>query len=311
MPRAQEQGFAPSGEQVELRRGEQRATIVELGGGLRSYSAAGRQLLDGYARGERCTSARGQILVPWPNRLRDGRYEWAGVTHQLALSEPSRGNAIHGLARWVNWLVAERSESHVVMAYTLHPQDGYPFGLHVEVRYELDDLGLSVQTSAENLGDSACPYGAGAHPYLTVAEGSIEGWVLQAPGAVWMQTDKRAIPIGLSSVQGTEFDFRSPRLIGSTKLDTGYGELNRDADGLARVRLQTEDGLSRLIFWQDETYPYLMLFTGDTLPEQSRRRTGLAVEPMTCAPNAFQSRAGLITLQPGEAFTSRWGLQPG
>ncbi len=303
---------APSGDQFELRHGEQRVVVVEVGGGLRTYTLAGQEVLDGYAEDQMCPSARGEVLIPWPNRLRDGTYEFDGDRLQVALSEPGKHNAIHGLVRWVNWNATEHSESHVAMAQTLSAQDGYPFSLALRIDYRLDVDGLTVETTATNLGGSDCPYGAGAHPYLTVGTDSIDRCMLKSPGAVRMLTDEQAIPTSSEPVTGTEYDFRARRPIGSTQLDTGYGEPDRDPDGRARVVLQApgEDG-RRVTLWMDERYPYLMLFTGDSLPDRARRRRALGVEPMTCAPNAFQSGEGLHRLKPGESFTGTWGIQPG
>ena len=78
-------------------------------------------------------------------------------------------------------------------------------------------------------------------------------------------------------------------------------------DGLARVTLREPRGTA-LVLWVDESYGYLQLFTGDPLPDVARR--SLAVEPMTCPPNAFRSGEGLIRLEPGERFVGRWGIQP-
>lgn len=303
-------GFTPSGEQVEIRHGDQRAVIVEVGGGLRSYVAGERQLLDGYDRDERCSGGRGQVLIPWPNRLRDGWYEFAGQRNQLALTEPAEHNAIHGLVRWVNWTVAERSDARTVMAHTLYPQAGWPFALGLRIEYSLGDDGLSVTTTATNLGPARCPYGAGSHPYLTLGTDRIDSLVLQAPGRSYLSADDQGIPMQTLPVQDTAFDFLAPRELGATRLDTGYCDLARDPDGLARVRLATFDGGRRATLWLDQAYPYLMLFTGDSLPETERRRGGLGVEPMTCAPNALQSGDGLIELEPGESSSGRWGISP-
>ncbi|HEY1688945.1 MAG TPA: aldose 1-epimerase family protein [Solirubrobacteraceae bacterium] len=304
----------PSGRQLELTHGEQRAVVVEVGGGLREYELAGQAVLDGYAESERCRSGRGQILLPWPNRLRDGRYEWAGERQQLPLSEAARGNAIHGLVRWANWTVAERSQAHATMAYVLHPQDGYPFMLDLRVAYSLGEDGLTVQTTATNVGAEACPYGVGAHPYLTVGAETIDDCVLRAPAGRRLLADERAIPVGSEAVDGTEYDFRTPRRIGAQQLDTAFADLQRDPDGLARVTLasvtsETAQLPRSLTLWLDGAYSHLMLFTGDTLPDTNRRRRSLAVEPMTCAPNAFQSGDGLRRLEPGESFTSHWGIE--
>jgi aldose 1-epimerase len=302
--------FTPSGEQIEIRHGDQRVVIVEVGGGLRSYIAAGHELLDGYDSGERCTGGRGQVLIPWPNRLRDGWYEFAGRRNQLALSEPPRHNAIHGLVRWVNWTVADRADDRVVMALVLHPQAGWPFALDLRIEYTLGDDGLTVTTTATNVGADRCPYGAGAHPYLRLGTETIDALVLHAPGRRYLRTDDQGIPIRSEVVQDTPFDFLSPRELGATELDTGYCDLTRDPDGRARVRLATSDGARRVSLWLDHVYPYLMLFTGDSLPETDRRRRGLGVEPMTCAPNALQSGDGLRVLEPGESLTGRWGISP-
>ena len=302
--------FAPSGEQVQLYYDDQRAVAVEVGGALRSYIASGRELLDGYELTERCTGARGQSLIPWPNRLRDGCYEFAGERYQLSLSEPANHNAIHGLVRWANWTVADRSEHRAVMAHVLHPQDGWPFALDLRIEYVLGDGGLTVNTTATNLGPGACPYGAGAHPYLALDTDKIDLLVLQAPGQRYLRNDDRAIPIGEEPVDGTRFDFLSPRQIGATELDTGYTDLRRDRDGVARVHLSTPGGERRVTLWQDETYPFLMLFTGDSLRQPERRRRGLGVEPMTCAPNAMRSGDGLRKLGPGESLTTGWGISP-
>ena len=304
-----ESPVAPSGEQIELRRADQRVVVVEVGGGLRAYTVDGRELLDGYDEAEMCPSARGQVLIPWPNRLRSGSYEFGGEGLQLPLSEPAKGNAIHGLVRWASWKVAEREQDTVAMVHVLYPQDGYPFALALRVEYRLESDGLVVETTATNVGDASCPYGAGFHPYLTAGTTTIDECTLQSPGATWMPTDNQAIPTSSQPVDGTDYDFRAPRPVGTTQLDTGYGQLARDSDGRARVTLQSPAGAG-VTLWMDEHYEYLMLFTGDSLPNAARRRRGLGVEPMTCAPNAFQSGQGLLALEPGEPFTSAWGSQP-
>jgi aldose 1-epimerase len=299
----------PTGDQHEISHGDQRAVVVEVGGGLRVYEAAGGARLDGYEAHEMCSGGRGQPLMPWPNRVRDGRYEFDGSSHQLALSEPEAHNAIHGLVRWANWTVAQRNRDRVVMEHILHPQPGWPGTLHLQIEYALGAGGLVVSTTAANVGSVDCPFGAGAHPYLTLGTESIDSLTLQAPGRRYLEADQRGIPTGVRDVSGTPLDFLAPRELGEDRLDTAYTDLVRDDDGLARVLIVTVDGTRRTTLWMDEAYPFLMLFTGDTLSAPARRR-GLAVEPMSCAPNALQSGDGLVRLEPGARHTARWGISP-
>jgi aldose 1-epimerase len=298
--------IAPSGEQIEIVAGDQQATVVEVGGGLRSYCVGSRNLVDGYGADEMSSSGRGQSLTPWPNRLQDGSYEFDGRRHQLPLNEPQRHNAIHGLVRWATWTARVREAHRVVMEHLLYPQPGYPFSLRLSIEYALSDSGLRVRTTATNVGVAPCPYGSGNHPYLTLGTATIDALILRAPGRTVLRSDERGLPIGAEAVKDTQYDFRQPRRVGSTTLDHAFTDLERDDDGLAHVRLQDPDQGTEVSLWVDESYPYLMLFTGDPLPDVRRR--SLAVEPMTCPPNAFRTGDALIRLEPGSSFTSTWGI---
>jgi aldose 1-epimerase len=296
----------PSGEQFEIAFGDHRAVAVEVGGGLRTYSVDRRDVVAGYGVDEMASGGRGQMLIPWPNRLQDGSYEFQGRRHQLPLTEPEHANAIHGLVRWAAWHVREREPHRVKLGHVLHPQPGYPFSLELEIEYELSERGLTVRTTATNVGAAACPYGSGAHPYLTLGTKSVDDIALSVPGRTALRSDDRGIPVGTVAVEGTELDYRAAQRIGQAKLDNGYTDLERDDAGLARVVAEGPDGSGRTL-WVDEGYPYVMVFTGD-IPALERR--GLAVEPMTCPPNAFRTSEALVTLGPGESHTASWGLAP-
>jgi aldose 1-epimerase len=297
-------GVAPSGEQFELVHGEQRAVVVEVGGGLRSYQRGDVDVLDGFAPEERADGGRGQVLIPWPNRLRDGRYEWDGETCQLPLSEPELDNAIHGLVRWRNWSVLDRAPSRLTIGLQLFPMPGYPFALALALDYELGEGGLSVRASAENLGSGACPYGLGFHPYLTVGP-TVDTARLTLPASRVLSLDERQLPVASQPVVGTPLDFREPRTIGAQALDTCFADLTRERDGFARVILA--DGPRSLTLWMGEAFNYVMVYSGDTLAP-TRRRQGLAVEPMSCPPDAFRSGEGLIRLEPGQKHVAEWGI---
>jgi aldose 1-epimerase len=301
----------PTGRQIEISSGDQRATVVELGAALRTYSVGSRERIEGYARDEMCSGSRGQVLMPWPNRIASGQYEFRGASHQLALNEPAKNNAIHGLVRYSNWEVTSVGPDRVVMALVLYPQPGYPFLLHLEVTYRLDATGLHVLAVATNAGVDACPYGAGFHPYLRLDPERIDSLELALPASTYYRSDDCSIPIGRETVAGTEFDFRTPRVIGATRMDTAFTDLARAADGRATVTLRDPATGDAVSLWCDESYGYLMVFTGDALPDPDRRRTGLAVEPMTCAPDAFRSGDGLHVLEPGASASGKWGITTG
>ena len=303
---------APSGEQYEISAGMHRVVVTEVGATLRSYEYRGHPVVAGFDVGERSTSGRGQVLAPWPNRIRHGRYSFGGRDHQLPVDEPALGNAIHGLVRWAPWTVRERSPSAVTLAHTLFPRDGYPFLLETSVTYSLDaDRGLTVHMAAGNAGTDTCPFACGSHPYFLAGPLPLDGWHLECPAGTRLLTDESAIPVGREAVGSTAFDFRVSRPIGATVLDTCFTDLRRDAGGAAEVHLAIRaGGEPALTVWMDEQFPYVMVFSADTLPA-GQSRSALAVEPMTSAPDAFRSGEGLIRFEPGASWSGSWGVRPG
>jgi aldose 1-epimerase len=268
-----------------------------------------RPVVAGFGPDEWSTGGRGQVLAPWPNRLGDGRYSFEGVEAEAPLNEPSRGNAIHGLVRWLPWRMVSRAQNRVAMACELFPSPAYPFALRLNVEYRLGRDGLMVVTEAENMGRSDLPFGLGFHPYLTVGTTTVDQMRLLVPATQRLIADDRGLPTGRAPVMGTEFDFRHGRLIGATKLDTGYTGLERDSDGRSRVELDHPDEPTGATVWADERFGYFMVYTGDTL-DIDERRTALAVEPMTCPPDAFRSGIDLVVLNPSGSWTGSWGITP-
>ncbi len=294
----------PSGEQYWLETDDQEASIVEVGGGLRTYTVAGVDVLDGYGVDEMAPDSRGQHLIPWPNRIEDGKYPFAGEDLQLALTEPGRHNAIHGLVRWANWTATDQEADRVVMELVLHPQPGYPFTLGLAVEYRLGPGGLSVATTATNLGDRPCPYGAGAHPYLTVGTEWVDDVVLLVPASTFLWSDERGIPREQRPTVRSPFRFDEPKPIGELMMDVAFTGLTDN-----EVVIAAPDGQRRVHLWWDDAYRWVMVYTGDTL-DPARRRRSVAVEPMTCAPNAFVTGDGLRVLEPEESWTTVWGIAP-
>jgi galactose mutarotase-like enzyme len=300
---------ASTGDQWVIGHGHQRAVITEAGATLRSFTVGDRPVIDGFGPGEWSHGGRGQVLAPWPNRLGDGRYSFEGVDAQAPINEVDHNNAIHGLVRWLSWRMASRAQNQVTMICELHPSPAYPFALGLTVEYRLGRDGLTVVTTADNLGPVDLPFGIGFHPYLTVGTSSVDQVRLRVPAERRLITDDRGLPVGSAPVGGTEFDFTQGRLIGVTRLDTAFTDFRRDGDGRSSVDLDHPDGDRGATLWSDERFGYLMVYTGDTL-DPPERRTAVAVEPMSCPPDALRSGTDLAILRPGARWTGSWGITP-
>jgi aldose 1-epimerase len=300
-----------TGDQYQIEAGPYRATATGLGAGLRELEHDGKPLIHGYDADELPPAGAGQLLAPWPNRIDGGRYTFGGEDHQLALSEPTRSTAIHGLTRWAPWTCVRHDADAVVLRSVPHGQQGYPFGVEIDAEYRVDAAtGLHVAITARNRGRRAAPYGNGWHPYLTVRTPSVDECELTLPAAQWLPLDDRGIPSGPPRlVDGTDYDFRQARRIGTTQLDTALTALTRDGDsgtdGRAWAHL-TANGTT-VSMWAGQGYRWLQVFTGDPLTPD-RRRKAVAIEPMTCPPNAFVTGHDLLVLQPGDELTHRWGI---
>jgi len=300
---------APSGLQYEISLGNQRAVVTEVGATLRSYAVDGVDVLDGFDVGELSSAGRGQILSPWPNRLEDGRYTRYGKEGRAALDEPERGNAIHGLVRWIPWSVRGRDESQLTLGCVLHPQPAYPWRLDLRIAYVLDARGLTVTAAATNRSEGPAPFGIGFHPYVTIGA-SLDEASLTVPARHRLATDERGLPTTEEAVEGTPFDFVTRRAIGSTVMDTCFTDLVRDDNGVVRASVEGPGGRSASV-WAGRGFDYLMIYTGDTLEPALRRRRGIAIEPMTCPANAFRSGLGVLRLQPDRPWTGVWGIEGG
>jgi aldose 1-epimerase len=297
-----------TGSQYGISAGDYRATVTELGAGLRELSHGGVPAIATFGADELPPGAAGQLLAPWPNRVDGGRYAIGGEHYQLGLSEPAAGNAIHGLARWVPWTAVEHSPGLVRLELRLPGQQGYPFWLELAAEYRLAaDAGLSVTVTVRNTGSRTAPYGLGAHPYLTAGAALIDECELTLPAARWLPAGERGIPSGpLREVAGTPLDFRTARGLGAAKVDHTFTGLSRDADGRASARLA--GGGRQVTLWAGEGFGWLQVFTGDALDERHRRRA-VAVEPMTCPPNALASGTDLLMLAPGDTVSRTWGIE--
>lgn len=310
-----------SGTQHSIRAGDYEAVIASVGASLRSLThadrgGAGRDLVVPFDADEVRPGFRGTTLAPWPNRVVDGRYSFGGADHELALTEPRRGHALHGLAAWLDYTVVDKGSSHVTLSAVIEPQVGYPWRVTVETTYALGPDGLTQTVTATNDGTSPVPWGTGPHPYLVAGASRLDGWTLELPASeVLTVTDDRLIPVGLRAVDADDparFDFRVARPIGAAEIDHAFTGLTRDADGHAIVRVTDAAGRGVQLSW-DSACGWVQIHTADIEPGHPAHRIGLAVEPMTCAPDAFNAATypfdtGLIQVAPGESSAASWRI---
>lgn len=296
------------GEEYQITHGGYVAVVTAVGGGLRLLRHDGRELIRPYAQEEVRPRYRGALLVPWPNRVVDGRYSFDGTAYQLALTEPERGHALHGLVAWDRFDLVDRTATSVTAVERIVPRTGYPFELEVRAEYALDDRGLTCTVTAVNVDDRPAPYGVGSHPYLVAGPGSVDDWTLELPAAgVQEVTEERLVPLGVVDVAGGRFDFHRARALTGLEIDHAFTGLGADPDGLVRARVRAEDGTGVECAWDPTSLPWAQVHTAD-VPAPETTRAGLAVEPMSCPPDAFNSGVDLRVLAPGGSARHRWTI---
>lgn len=296
-----------SGAQFPIEAGRHAATLAAVGAGLRTYTVDGADVTCRYDAADLAPKCCGTTLVPWPNRVRAGRYTFDGADLQLGLTEPAAGNAIHGLGRWARWAPVEHTEASVTLRLDVVAQNGYPFEVQVDATFALDaESGLRVTLVARNTGSVRAPFGAGAHPYLSTRGHRLDDVSVRLPASASLDVDDVQIPIGTTPVAGTELDLRDGRVLGTLRMDTGFTGLSYDAAGTGTAEVRLPDGGGARL-WFDSAFGYLQAFTR---PDLTPGQHGVAIEPMTCAPDAFNSGDGLIVLEPGGEWSASWGIMP-
>lgn len=297
----------PTGEQFAITFGPYRAVVTEVGATLRELWYGDQPLIRGFAEDEAMPVHRGAILAPWPNRIGDGRYEWGGKRHQLPLNEPERKCALHGLVAWLRWSCEKRDEQSVTLSCVIWPQPGYPFVVGLSVTYGLAADGLTISLSADNRGSSPAPYGCSIHPYLVPGPEPMESWNLRLRAASFVTVDpERLLPTGQAPVAATKFDFQNGRAVANSVIDHAFTDIEFDESGMCDALVTAQDGSGVRITW-DRRCRWVQIHTADR-PEAEYNRAGLAIEPMTCPPDAFRSGEGLHTLERGAAHEAWWRL---
>lgn len=297
----------PTGVQLEIANGDMRAVVTEVGAGLRAFEVAGVPYVETFGADQVPPLGAGAVLVPWPNRVGGATWSYAGVRQQLEMTEPARGNAIHGLVRRESWTVAEHGDAAVLLAVEVGELQGWPFPFRTTVRYALEDGGLTVTHTVHNTGNEEMPFGVGTHPYPRPGNTGVDDCVLTLAAGTTLEVDPETmVPTGKPQpVAGTDLDFRAGRALRGVELDTAFGDCEPGADGLVRHSV-THDG-GGVEVWAEDCFRWVQVFTPE-FPGKGAR--AVAIEPMTCPPDALNSGIDLITVAQGDAWTGRWGIRP-
>jgi aldose 1-epimerase len=299
-----------SGRQFEIRRGAAVAKVGQVAAVLREFSVDGALYTETWDDAWVPPMGCGMMLAPWPNRIADGVWLLDGKKQQLDITDVGNGHAIHGLLRNTAYDPVDEQGSALTLAATIYPQHGYPFTVDTTVTFELTDDGLTVTHRLTNAGTDAAPFGVGAHPYVRVGAHPVDDLVITLSGREYARTDARLIPESIDPVDGTPVDLRGGVLLSELAADvalTGFDVV----DGRVEHRLDAPDGTG-LRVWADEAFGWAQVYSPPNFPGPGRpgQRKAIAIEPMTCAVNAFNTGVGLRWLDPGETWSGSWGLRP-
>ncbi len=288
------------------------AMIAQVGAGLRSLKLGETEFVESCEPDEIAPYCAGIVMSPWVNRLDGGKWTYKGQVLEVPITIHDQQNANHGLLEFAEYRLIDRTdnatESSVTLAATIQPRRGYPFLVETTVKYALSADGLTVTHGAENKSIDAAPYAVGGHPYLRVSGTPTEELVLKASAASVIDVDARQIPIGRSSVAGTKFDLRQGQRVGDNFFDHNFGDLEREADGMAHTYLTAPNG-GQVDVWQDEAFKYVVLFTPDFYPTRAGKVWAAAIEPQTSAANSFNTGEDLIWLEQGKTWSASWGIK--
>ncbi|WP_018682598.1 aldose 1-epimerase family protein [Actinokineospora enzanensis] len=289
-------------EETEIRAGGARAVVTALGATLRLFEVDGVPYLESFPAGEPAPMGSGAVLVPWPNRVAGAQWTHEGETLHLAVTEPARGNASHGLVRKEVWEVVEHAEAAVTLAVTIDGRPGWPFPFRATMTYALDSTGLTVTHGVQNLGDRPMPFGVGAHPYPRPGGLDVDDCVLTLAATTHLPLDpKLMVPTGPATPMP-----RFSQLVRDVTLDDAFGGCEPGPDGLVRHTLRGPGG--GVDVWADPVFRWVQVYTPDSFPGHDGG--AVAVEPMTCPPDALNSDTDLLIAAPGTRWTGSWGITP-
>lgn len=295
--------------EIKLQSGDYTAIIRKHGAGLNSLTFRNRNLVEPFLLGQPARY-RGDLLAPWPNRIRDGKYLVEGKTYEVPINETNRQTSLHGLINNLNWDITIKSRNRVELGVELLESISFPTSLIFRAIYALSDKGLTIEIHANNSGTKRAPYGVSIHPYLIAFPSEkVDQWKLAMNSDQVLAVDqKRLLPLQLCEVSELNYDFRQGAKIGNRFIDHAF-KVDESKPRLISLFSQNGNGVEMTF---DSSARWIQIHTADRNGD-SDSRSCLAVEPMSCPPDAFNSKIDLIWLEPNQSTSSSWrirGIEP-
>lgn len=275
------------------------------GGVVLDIKFGGISILDGYQTPielDLKNWGKSALLYPFPNRLKDGQYQWEGHTYQFPINDAQTENALHGLgmhqAMNIGQVVTTETSGSITCQYSSKgTEDYFPFLFQFSAAFTITETGFAVSLSVVNLDVESIPFGFGWHPYFSLSE-QIETTELQLPRLDLIGIDQRMIPTGKRYAY-EEFQVSKP--IGATVLDNCFATHTNEEN---KIHIQLKGSKGLLKYWQENqagAYSFVQLFTPP-------HRSSIAIEPMTCNVDAFNNQEGLLKLEPGQGSSANFGF---
>ncbi|MFT8703878.1 aldose 1-epimerase family protein [Bifidobacterium aquikefiricola] len=301
-----------TGQQYSISHGTYKATVSQLGAGLRSLTYEGKNIIVSYDPNATIPCCNGYVLVPFPNRLEDGEYSFEGKSYSIPIDERERQTALHGLGYRYLWHLESLTDASVTLSWRSPAIIGYPFDVVVTVTYSLDDNGLTMLTTAANQGNTAAPWAFGIHPWLSNGKNGYGNDKIEADNARCslqlpcgqhvIASPDRLLPQGEESVEGTPYDLRERTSLSGKAFDDAWTGVNRAHDGSSTAIFTRPDGLA-VHLKGDDTINAWQVCTGTGFPADAHP-AGVAVEPMTAYANAFRTGKNLVILKPDTTYST-------
>ncbi|WP_420579675.1 aldose 1-epimerase [Reichenbachiella sp.] len=282
--------------------------LTEFGAGINDLVVKNKDghmvsMIDGYRSEEEIihdhhTAFKGCKLSPFPNRIPEGKYKYGGKTFQLAINDIPANNNLHGLLHnrpfeIVNQESCESSAS-IELRYVYKGVDlGFPFQYTLNLTYRLDKTGVSFLTQIENTGSATMPMGDGWHPYFLFE--NLDEIDLEMGTAIRLSSN---VGNPLTELHG----FESCDSLAKKQLDDCF-EVQQD-DKYQIILKDQKQGIEVGIELESETdkYKYFQIYTPPS-------RRSIAIEPVTCPPNAFNTGIGLIELEPKQVLSMSFDIK--